>query len=146
MSIGRFAENKHRDEGDWSYATGMLEVVGTFYREQNFISFANAAAAAEKNNNLYGLRLVPEPNNHVDKNAIKVIGFIKKKGLFGGLLKRNWHIGYVDAITAKVINKNYLSHNVNIIAELNSIYSDGRNEFRPPWYKILAPKIKSISN
>ena len=112
MSIGRFAENKHRDEGDWSYATGMLEVVGTFYREQNFISFANAAAAAEKNNNLYGLRLVPEPNNHVDKNAIKVIGFIKKKGLFGGLLKRNWHIGYVDAITAKVINKNYYRHDV----------------------------------
>ena len=134
----KFAEHKHRPAGDWSYATGMLEVAGTFYREDNFQSFANAAKDAEKRDSFYGLLLIPEPLNRVDKNAIMVIGYARHKSFLGNEKERRWHIGYVDAETAKFVNKRYLSNGIEVFAELNSIYYD--DQFRPPWYKILAPK------
>ena len=137
MKHGRFGQDKYQPKGDWAYATGMLEVAGAFFRKENVLKFAKAVFESESSNNKYGIKLVSDPLNPHDENAIKIMGYAERKGFLGSLNQQHWHIGFVNRDTAKYLTEKFVSRGVEINAELNSLYFD--DDIRAPWYKVLAP-------
>ena len=69
---------------------GALPVVPD-WKAQMKISYAGSA---------FGVRLVRDPSNEFDKNAIRVVGFWKHAGIFR-LVEKRALLGFVDASTAK---------------------------------------------
>jgi len=127
---GKYAKDRHQPAGVWVRATIVVEVAGIQHRKADAAAFCAYANRAEGLKEPYGLRLEIDPNNSFDPNAIKV---------FGHAQGREWHIGYVDAETAKDAAKDLLSAHIPIAAELYSIYVSS-GEFIEIKYLLLAPK------
>ncbi|WP_424986458.1 HIRAN domain-containing protein [Microbulbifer sp. S227A] len=90
----KFVFRANRPNGNWinwRIGSGWFAVAGIDNRIDDVIAFLKAAASASDENRLFGIRLVPEPHNPNDENAIKVMGIAAAKR---GELK-TWHIGYV---------------------------------------------------
>lgn len=79
----KYAQDRHRQVGEWVIATTVFEVAGGNYRPQNYRTFCDGAAGCEAFGLPYGLELELDPNNPADRNAIKVIGWHTKRCIFG---------------------------------------------------------------
>ncbi len=117
----RFGKDRHRPDGKWVQATTMQKVVGVQYRKPDAQAFADAARKAEKKSLQYGVQLEHQPNNPHDPNAIAVYGISEKKGLFSKSVAE-WHIGYLEGELAAELVNDFLSKDIQIAAELHSIY------------------------
>ncbi len=130
LPYGRFATDRHQPAGIWVRATIVIEVTGVAHRKADATAFCAYVNRAEGRKDPYGLRLELDPGNSFDRNAIKIFGYAQGN---------EWHIGYVDAETAKDAAKDLVPGNIPIAAELYSIYVSG-NEFIEIKYLLLAPK------
>lgn len=131
---GRYATDRHQPAGIWVRATIVIEVSGVAHRKADAVAFCAYANRAEGRKEPYGLRLELDPSNSFDRNSIKI---------FGHAQGNEWHIGYVDAETAKDAAKDLVPDQIPIAAELYSIYVSG-SEFIEIKYLLLAPKGHSV--
>jgi len=140
---GRFAQDRHRPQGEWVQASVVEEVAGVQFRKADAKAFADSAKSAEKKKRYYGVLLQHEPDNPHDRNAIAVFGLAEVKSLFRIDL-RKWHIGYLPADLAAELCRELLNRGVPIAAELYSIY-EGRQGFLDFKFIVLAPPFNSLS-
>lgn len=110
---GRYGKARHGVPGDWVQTTTMIRLAGGNHRLGNVYAFTNAVIRAERTGQEYGLTVLPEPSNAYDRNAIAV---------YGVALGEKWHIGYLDADTAKEISRDLVSKSIPIAAELYEIW------------------------
>jgi hypothetical protein len=135
--MSRFGQDRHKPPGDWVQTTTTLSVVGVQFRKRDARRFARAAGKAERRALFYSVRLVPQPDNPADHNAIAVHGVAVCRGwLRSGL--RGWHIGYIDRDTAAELTRDLIAKAIPIAAELYSIY-EGRGGFLDFKIIVLAP-------
>ena len=113
LPSGKFGLDRHRPEGKWVQATPLLNVAGLHHRRDQVGSFLSAVAIAERKRAPYGIELRPEPENPHDPNAIRVYGRA------GG---HEWHIGFIDADTARDVNEDILARGLPIAGEMYSIW------------------------
>lgn len=119
----RFGKDRHRPDGKWVQATTIQKVVGVQHRKPNAQAFADAARKAENKSLQYGVQLEHQPNNPHDFNAIAVYGISEKKGFFSKSVAE-WHIGYLESELAAELVCDFLSKDIQIAAELHSIYEN----------------------
>lgn len=139
----RFGQDRHSPLGEWVQTTPLIEVVGLNHRPGEVAKFFSAVRKAERKGLSYGIMVVPEPNNPHDRNAIKVIGFAESKPLFGGLMRREWHVGYVERDMAAEVTEALLANRIPISAELYRLYEG--NDYREIQMFVLAPPGNSYS-
>ena len=137
MASRKFARDRHQPQGEWVQTSNLESVVGIPFRKEAVKHFSRAVSEAERKGLFYGLRLVQEPDNPHDTNAIVVIGFAEIKGWFRRVT-RDWQIGYVPAELAEEIGRDLVAQRIPIAAELYSIY-EGRDEFFDVKFFVLAP-------
>jgi hypothetical protein len=125
---GRFGGDRHKPPGKWVQTTTTLQVTGTQHRLSSLDAFINAVWRAG-GREVYGVTLEPEPANPHDRNAIKVIGTVGQQA---------WHIGYLDAFTAKEITADLVDKKIAIAAELYGIWV-GNNGYTEVKIIVLAP-------
>lgn len=90
MKVIKFDDN--RPPGDWvnwKIYSGWFEIAGTRHREKEVLAFLSAAELASMRGRTLGVRLVPDPNNQHDPNAIKVVGFTDGKDYQIGFVPRD---------------------------------------------------------
>ncbi|WP_085043876.1 HIRAN domain-containing protein [Ensifer aridi] len=110
---GRFAKDRYAPDGKWVQTTIVESVVGVRHRFANAAAFAEAARNAERFGQLYGVTLEPQPDNVHDRNAIAVHGQVGTQ---------KWHVGYLDRELAAELNRDLLSKDIPIAAELYEIW------------------------
>lgn len=90
LKVIKFDDN--RPPGDWvnwKIYSGWFEVAGTQHREKEVLAFLSAAELASMRSQTLGVRLVPDPNNQHDPNAIKVVGSADGKDYQIGFVPRD---------------------------------------------------------
>ncbi|WKL57266.1 hypothetical protein Q1W73_16610 [Asticcacaulis sp. ZE23SCel15] len=122
---GTLGTDKYGPEG-WDIVIETLEVAGLRFHIDNVTQWVDAVSKSERKTLPYGLELSPEPENPHDPNAIRIIGCAMVKPMFGKAEMQRWHIGYVDAEHAEIINRDYLGK-TPLAAILNEIYIDDEN-------------------
>jgi hypothetical protein len=143
MAYEKFGMARHKPTGQWVQTTALLTVAGSNHRRADVERFFNAVRAAETRSLLYGVRLILEPENRHDPNAIAVYGFAEGKGWFGKSKVRSWHVGYLPAEDAADVQSNILGRGLPIEAELYSLYAN--NDYREIRIFVLAPPGNSES-
>lgn len=118
----KFNQARHKPPGNLTPATLATEIVGARYRMAAAMAFVEAATKADADGRRYGVDLVREPGNPHDPNAIKVMGWIERKGFLWGTARDSWHVGYVPAETAEYLVDEYYAVNIRVQAELYSMY------------------------
>lgn len=71
-------------------------VRGSHHREEQCFKFLKLLDRSKLGRDAIEAKLIPDPNNRHDENAIKVIGIITRPGLFGAKTK-TFHLGYLPA-------------------------------------------------
>jgi tetratricopeptide (TPR) repeat protein len=138
MEAERFGTDRHRPDGHWVQNTPLLEVAGIEHHKHKALAFAHAVKAAERAQAAYGVRIEPEPNNRSDANAIKVIGLATVKPILGPARIEEFHVGYVDRITARELTTDLIATGHPYAAELSCVYL--QNAFVAVHYHVLVPK------
>jgi len=81
-------------------------VAGSHHREDQCENFLEAINNMKMSKDRLGAFLVPDPDNEYDSNALKVRGFVTKKGFLSSGT-RTYHIGFVPRRMAYTITKEY---------------------------------------
>jgi len=90
-------QSKPRTPGNkWRQLGGLQRVAGTSFRLDEAREFCSEAIWASKRGTPVHLELVPDPTNHYDKNAIKVMGVLPEKQFF---------VGYVPKEEARILTE-----------------------------------------
>ncbi|TMV02549.1 hypothetical protein FGK63_20170 [Ruegeria sediminis] len=90
MRVIQFSKNHPAgDWVNWKIFSGWFEVAGTHHRKGEVLDFLSAAEIASSRGRSFGVKLVPDPINQYDKNALKVVGFVDAKEFFIGFVPRD---------------------------------------------------------
>jgi len=81
-------------------------VMGSHHRQDECEKFLEAIDGMKLGKDRLGAFLVPDPDNKHDSNALKVRGFVTKKGFFDNST-RTFHIGFVPRRMAFKLTKEY---------------------------------------
>ncbi|MFD1744062.1 HIRAN domain-containing protein [Rhizobium helianthi] len=109
--------------------TTVVKVAGVQHRKRDVSAFIAAVRAAERGGLIYGVRLIPEPSNRYDANAIAVMGFAGQ---------REWQIGYLERDLAREINRDLIDKGLPVAGELYAVWV-GDNGFVDISIIVLAP-------
>lgn len=115
----KFGRDRHKPDGKWVQFSLALSVTGVQHRKGAAMSFARDVRRAEAAGRPYGVRLVAEPDNAYDPNAIKVVGYCGDRQSAPGV-----HIGYVEAGVAKEVMDVLHANRLPFAGELYSIYKE----------------------
>ena len=119
----------------------LLDIAGWTFRSANVHRFFAAVKKAERRKARHGIRVVPEPRNRHDPNAIAVHGFADVRSWFR-TKRMQFRLGYVPAEIAAELQDDLLSRGVPISAELYSLYR--RDDYHEIRIVILAPPGFSV--
>lgn len=137
MGYLKYGKDRYQPTGHWVQTSYLTNVAGVSFRKRAMLAFARAVRRAEDKGLGYGLRLLREPNNKHDPNAIAIYGFADVKGWFRKN-RREWHIGYVPAYLAEDVTLNLIDAGVPTDIELYQIV-EGIGDYYEVQFFILAP-------
>lgn len=123
MSWEKFGRDRYRPEGRWDlFYPATLKVAGVHHRKGDAGAFADAVKAAEQARLRYGVRIVAEPTNPFDGNALAVYGWAEVRGWLKSS-RREWKVGFVPAsLAADVAEQRAAGKRLQLDAELYSVY------------------------
>ena len=132
----KFGNN--RPDGDWVNLpkfSSRTNVSGTAFRKNDANAFLKGAIASDTSNQPFGVKLLRDPTNTHDRNAVKVVGH-----LAGGNPTNGRHIGFLDKDIAKHLADTYRSGMPVSAENLEAGTKDGALFFK---INVLVPPAKS---